>query len=174
MRKLFVLFLICFSSAFANDISSQEHHDQKSNFTYLKIAGSLIPLGSDSSLAPSLILGRRFQMHEHAIDVSTGGGRYSNHRYFFFPKIMYLYYFTPDMPTSFYAGGGLSCGIIRNKADHKKFKGVLGEMAVGYEWFRTTSIRSFVELNLSESALPLSDKSHYMPPVASLGFGVGF
>lgn len=87
---------------------------------------------------------------------------------------MYLRYFDLASSSSLYAGGGLSYGHIKNKVDHKKFEGILAEGAVGYEWMRTNSIRAFVELNASQSAIALTDKHQYMPPVLSLSFGVGF
>jgi hypothetical protein len=175
MKKNIVLFFIIFSSAYATDISQSENiTSHKSNFTYLKMGGSLIPNKNGYDLAPMIFLGNRFQRASHAIDLSFGGARYDKNSYFILPKIMYLYYFTPDLPTSFYAGGGLSCGRIKNHEEHKMFKGILGEAAVGYEWIKTSSISSFVELTLSQSAIPLGERYHHMPPLISLGFGVGF
>lgn len=175
MRKIFYLFTVAFSPLFANDMAeSPEKSSQHANITYFRIGGSLIPIGEGTKFGPAFAFGERFERGIHAIDLSIAGGCFNKNSYFTFPKVMYLYYFNFDHSSSLYAGGGLSYGYIKNKASHKKFAGILAEAAVGYEWMRKTSIRTFVEMNISQGAIALSDKHHYMPPIVSVSFGVGF
>ena len=172
MKKILGLLTLAVSAVCADEIAPLPAPD--ANITYFKMGGGLIPSGEGAQFGPAFGFGERFERGIHAVDLSINGGYANGNSYFTLPKVMYLHFFNPDDASSLYAGGGLSYGHIRNKASHKDFTGILAEAAVGYEWMRHTSIRSFVELNISQGAIALSSNHHYMTPVVSVSFGVGF
>ena len=177
------VFMACSSAAHAWDLFQEDEDEEErqefctsgqGNFTYLKMGGGLVSIGSNISSGPSLSLGRRFERGAMAIDISLNGTFWGRSTYYATPKMLYLHYFDHQQPACFYAGGGLSYGGVVSKDSHRPFHGILAEGALGYEWNRHTTIRTFVELDISQGILPISSRHSIMAPGIAFTCGVGF
>ncbi len=94
-------------------------------------------------------------------------------------KMLGLYYHDPIQDSSLYYGGGLSYGAAA-AADSNNFgksgSGMQGELVVGYEAFRSSTIRGFAQLNATIPFYQLTGTGEnvYAPYVSAvIGFGWG-
>lgn len=100
-------------------------------------------------------------------------------------KLLGLYYQEPTADNTIYYGGGLSYGFVGVTGDddtNYAGSGLQGHLVTGYEAFRSSTIRGFVQLDLTlpfyksdaESFTGTSEGSKYTPTVTvQLGFGWG-
>lgn len=114
------------------------------------------------------------------------------------PKVNYLYYVTPASDSSFYAGAGLAFGGMKDttvvaavdevKAEDgtvatpsvaahnvvQEFHGLIPNIAAGYEFGRNTSVRTFVQLDVSQPAIATAREGTFFGPKVALSLGAGF
>lgn len=94
-------------------------------------------------------------------------------------KMLGLYYHDPIQDSSLYYGGGLSYGAaaaVDSNLNGKSGSGLQGEFVVGYEAFRSSTIRGFAQLNATLPFYQLHGvgKNIYAPYVSAVvGFGWG-
>jgi hypothetical protein len=140
------------------------------SFNYLKLGVG----GAKGGVGPSIGIGRRFGMEGAAIDVSANWTGSNRTGYFSLPKMLYLSYLTPNCPSSFYYGAGLSFGGIGAKCH--TFSGLLAEGAVGYEFQRDSDVKLFAELDFSHGVVPFSSKHGFngFNPAIAFSVGAGF
>lgn len=141
---------------------------------YTKLSGVTTP-GNSTSTGGAVTLGIRAEKEDFAYDFSLTGGGLNNGAIWNTPKIMYLKYSNPCDDNTFYYGGGLSWGGIRNKSSNQYFEGIMAELAIGYRFNRSSNLMSFIELTASQPVIPTNRvKTHITPPALSLGLGLGF
>ncbi len=114
------------------------------------------------------------------------------------PKVNYLFYVTPASNSSLYAGAGLGFGGMKDTtvvaaveemkdeaglvttqaaAAHNKvqeFHGIIPNASVGYEFGRNTSVRTFVQLDVSQPAVAALKEGEFFGPKVELSLGAGF
>ncbi len=141
-------------------------------FTYVKLGGILPSVHSDDEAYPALSLGQRYEWGQTAVDISLnfGGNEWDYHCSF--PKILFLGFIDAYAECSPYIGGGLSWGETRYC--YRKFSGIYGELAFGYEFQRTSPIRTFVELDISKGFLCSHRSRNLPPPSVTLAAGIGY
>lgn len=131
---------------------------------------------------PGLGLGYRYNIDAAAIDVSANYTREvagkENETYFYTaPRVSYLRYWNGEKDQSFYYGAGLAWGGVRKSAD-ENFAGLVPNATVGYEMNRNATVRSFVQLDVSQPALSITTTSvsyQNLPgPLAEVSIGLGF
>lgn len=115
-------------------------------------------LGNGFAGGPGFGWGWRYELDSFALDASmsmvystadsqTSASGFSGSLI----RLMGLYYFSPMANRSLYAGGGLSYGgtVVTSGSYNETFSkaGLQGELAVGYEFFRATTVRLFGQFN---------------------------
>lgn len=154
-------------------------------FTYLRMGAC--PAQGVGAM-PGMGIGYRIISGFSAADFSVNfSGRnqrhYSYATSYSLPKANYLYYFNPTEDNSLYVGGGLAWGGIHKEIrDYQNedsstefdFDGIIANVAIGYEIHRTSTIRSFVQLDLNQPTLAVSQRHDFPSPTAELGVGIGF
>ena len=164
----------------------EEKASPKKSFTYLRMGVSdSQPVDTIDSVkvVPGIGIGYRLNAGASAIDVSasynlryTTSGEERQGTYFYtLPKANYLYYTTPAKDNSFYVGGGAAWGGLKTK-DNREFMGLIPNAAVGYEINRKATIRTFIQLDVSQPALAAvkGDNGLFPGPFAELSVGAGF
>ncbi|MDP1835203.1 MAG: hypothetical protein Q8K75_04655 [Chlamydiales bacterium] len=141
-------------------------------FTYLKMGLGIFP---NEGVGPTFGLGKRWESGFSAIDASINWSESGSSEYVSIVKAMYLYRFTPFDVNGMYAGGGMSIGSL-TQPNHRRFSGLLAEFAVGFEMLCQQSIRTFLELNISQGmvAFDAKHKAHGFNPFISMSAGFGF
>jgi hypothetical protein len=96
-----------------------------------------------------------------------------------FIKMLGLYYQDPIQDSSLYYGGGLSYGAAAatdSNSFGKSGSGMQGELVAGYEAFRSSTIRGFLQLNATLPFYQLKGQGQnvYAPYISAVvGFGWG-
>lgn len=165
---------------------------------YIKMGAneSNLPKNTDT-LMPEVGVGYRYAQSHHGMDVSVEGGLRGEHittdlkktNYFYsLPKVDYLYYVTPESNTSFYAGMGAALGGLRQEKEDvvtedgvtttttsvQEFHGIIPNVVIGQEFNRRGTVKSFVQLEVSQPAVAASQTGKLPTPRASLFVGAGF
>ncbi len=171
----------------------------KNSFTYIRMSAAPV---QGVGAVPGIGIGYRLASGSSAMDLSANMGvshqkHGSNAVSYTLPKANYLYYFTPTEDNSLYVGGGLAWGGIHTEVydrqasihtdlyddeeddyDHfsqrTDFDGIIANAAVGYELQRSKSFRSFVQLDVSQPTLAVSQRHAFPSPSAELSIGIGF
>lgn len=218
-KTLTALFLTTFIAfGFAQTESLSANAFEKRNFPketverngtiYLKMSASESEVPkSDKNIMPGIGLGYRAAYGHHAADFSTEwnqkeirnarGSHKINYTYTF-PRANYLYYVTPQKSSSFYAGGGLGFGGMKQTtvvaateqttgedgvvtdafAAYNKvqdFYGIVSNVSIGYEFGRLSGVaKTFIQIDASQPTLAVSREGDFFGPKFSLSAGVGF
>lgn len=156
----------------------------KNAFTYVRMGAS--PVQGVGAI-PGIGVGYRLSSGSGAVDLSANfGARHQKHGVkattYTFPKANYLHYFNPTEVNSLYVGGGLAWGGIHKGTSEDEFgystksdfDGIIANAALGYEMQRTSAFRSFVQLDVNQPMLAVSQKHAFPSPSAELGVGIGF
>ncbi len=156
--------------------SIKEKVTPNKSFGYLRMGVSDSNLQTTSiEMIPGFGLGYRFVSGSSAFDISgsfnrretiTDEGKERTYLYTV-PKVNYLYYVD-----SFYAGAGAAWGGV--KTEDTNFVGIIPNVAVGYELNRTGTLRSFVQLDVSQPAIAALKNGPIPKPFAEISFGAGF
>ncbi|MES2272887.1 MAG: hypothetical protein V4487_01690 [Chlamydiota bacterium] len=172
-----------------NDISldaksalKQEMVSNKKSFVYLRMGVSDSHPTDSVKVLPGMGLGYRLIAGASALDLSATGNRYITRdaegekkttHFYTLPKANYLYYISPAKNNSLYVGGGLAWGGLKTK-DDREFTGIISNAAVGYEMNRSSTVRSFVQLDVSQPAVAAVQKNAFPGPFAEFSVGAGF
>lgn len=160
----------------------QETIPKPRSFTYLRMGVSEGNVSNiDLDVVPGLGIGYRLTSGASAIDLSASFNRREvrsdegkEKTYFYtLPKVNYLHYISPASGTSVYAGGGLAWGGIKNQED-QEFLGLIPNVAIGIEMNRNAAWRSFIQLDVSQPAIPAQKIGDIPKPFAELTLGAGF
>jgi hypothetical protein len=157
----------------------------KDSFFYVR--ADIAPVETVGAM-PGFGLGYRLISDFSALDISFAGKHRENDlsegSTWTFPKVNYLYYLTPKADTSLYVGGGLALGGIEAKTFAKEnqwetierhsFKGILANATLGYELQRVESIRSFVQLDITQPTIASRQDGKFPGPWAEFSVGAGF
>jgi hypothetical protein len=179
-------------------VPAQEMSNNVGTF-YIKMGAneSNIPTNTDT-LMPELGVGYRHANEHHGMDISAEGGlretrvtadlKEANYSYSL-PKMDYLYYVSPASNTSFYAGVGAALGGLRQQREDvttaengvttttssvQEFHGIIPNIIVGQEFNRKGTVKSFVQLEVSQPAIAAYQAGDLPTPRASLFVGAGF
>ena len=144
----------------------------KLSYNFFKMGGGFVPAGKDGGFGTAIGVGRRFICNENAIEVSVNWVGTNRNWATSLPKVMYLHYINPLDSEGLYIGAGASYGDLVNH--HRRFRGLQVEGAIGYEFQRFSRLSPFIELDVSQSAIPFSGRHHKSGPVITLAWGVGF
>lgn len=112
------------------------------------------------------------------------------------PKVNYLFYVTPASNSSLYAGAGLALGGVKQTTvvsateettangvttpavaahnDVQEFLGFIPNVSAGYEFNRQGSVKTFVQLDVSQPALKIVQEGAFFGPKVALSAGLGF
>lgn len=159
--------------------SIQEKVSTSTSFGYLKMGVSDSEFDRIDTI-PGFGLGYRIHTDTSAIDISasynyrktyTEEGRETNVHYTL-PRVNYLYYLSAKSAHSLYAGGGLAWGGVHSKAE--TFVGLIPNVALGYEINRTGTLRSFVQIDVSQPAIAAYKHGKLPTTLAELSVGAGF
>lgn len=115
------------------------------------------------------------------------------------PKVNYLFVLNPKSANSLYAGAGLALGGIKqttivdgqeaviNPEDqtvvtpavlasekNQEFHGLIPTAVVGYEFNRSGTVKTFVQLDVSQPALAVRKDGDFFTPKVALSAGIGF
>lgn len=167
-------------------ISIQEKVSPKRSFGYLKMGVSDSDLRGTSfnnledQAIPGVGIGYRLVSGASALDFSasysrketlTDNGTEKTESYTL-PKVDYLYYINSDSNNSVYAGGGLGWGVV--KSETQKFVGLVPNVSLGMELNRKGTLRSFVQLDVSQPAIAAVKEGTLPKTLAEISFGAGF
>lgn len=128
---------------------------------------------------PGVGLGWRLGNGASAVDISASytqgfaGEKETRSYYYTLPKVSYLRYITPMSEESFYVGGGLALGEMKNQ-DASKFIGIVPSISLGYEMNRKANWHSFTELVVSQPALAFVRENDFPGPLAEFSIGFGY
>ncbi|APR84705.1 phage Tail Collar [Minicystis rosea] len=171
---------------------------------YARLGGSALP-GVEMQGGPDLGLGMRFELEHVGIDASmsfgvtqTGPRKEITGVRGSWLKLTTQYYFLAHADSTPYLGAGLSWGGRKEEINHQTYSatGLQGEIALGYEFLRSSTIRIFVQADATlpfyeakgeAPALPIPSQaqrltpdlpsrieSRYLPTIGlSLGIGWG-
>ncbi|MBS0287262.1 MAG: hypothetical protein JSR17_08200 [Proteobacteria bacterium] len=173
---LLILFLSYLPAAMANN-----NHE----YYQIKLGAGAFNTADTTTGAPIISLGKRFEVGDAAIELSTawGGHKHANgdrFSYFTLPKFTYVMFHNPKENKGFYYGGGLSYGKLKHTADFysqnsdTKFSGVFAEGTVGYEFKRNASICPIIYVDVSQPVIAESKQGSHPGPSLMLGMSVGF
>ena len=167
-------------------LSSIDEKIQSKSFGYLRMGVSDTELDKgDIKVLPGFGLGYRLNAGSSAIDFSAGfnrrkaildEGREETFHYTV-PKVNYLYYTNAQSNNSLYAGAGLAWGVVETRrvdSAEDKFMGIIPNIALGYELNRMGSLRSFVQLDVSQPAIAAVKEGAFPKPFAEISVGAGF
>lgn len=122
---------------------------------------------------PGVGFGWRIYGDKSALDISFSAiyGKH-HHEYFTFPKANLYFYTNGDETNSLYLGGGLAWGSY--EAQEKDFMGIVPNLTLGYEINRKGMIGSFIQIEVSQPAIPAYSTGGLPGPFAELSIGAGF
>lgn len=199
-NRMVALFILCSSIAFGNEIetidqiSFSDPFAREMNFEseslidkgslYFRAVSDMQPL-DNVDLFPGLGVGFRRSFGHSGVDISAyfSSGRGWTNKFkqtvWSAPKVSYLYYLTANKGSALYTGLGLSFGGIALKERggdeaHSKFIGLLSHGTIGYEFLRASKVSSFIELNVTQAAIPKSLSGNFPTPVCEFSVGAGF
>lgn len=94
------------------------------------------------------------------------------------PKANYYYYVSSASNSSLYVGGGAAWGGVMSREtatrDEVKFVGLIPNLALGYEFNRAGTLRSFVQFDVSQPAIAAIREGEFPKAFAELSVGAGF
>jgi hypothetical protein len=146
-------------------------------------AGSLSALDEKGPLTPILGLGRRYEIGRSAVEVSGTyaytesddlPGEHVESYYYSIPKILYLNYAQPNDNACFFYGAGLSWGGVTNHKLNSKFRGILGDFALGYEMQRNSPMRALLQLDVAQPLIASKQRGDLPPATVLVTLGFGF
>lgn len=193
MKKL--LFAVAFVSAVASLSATAEYYEPEyeikqyeshnpGNLYQIKLGAGVARSGQDNSSMPLISIGKRYEVGDAAIEISTAWGNHktdSGYKTTFFsiPKIMYIAFLNPTSQHSFYYGAGFSWGSVETRApepfiDRSYFRGIFAEGTIGYELHRTTAIRTMIELSLSQPLVANNKRGSHPGPTGFMSLTFGF
>lgn len=162
--------------------------DATQSMIIARIGGSMSP-NAGLRGGPEAGLGVRVDMGRVGIDLSTNLGLNQRGARMdvtglrgSFLKLSTHYHFMPDATSSPYVGGGLSVGGQSDRIMNRKVSGMglQGEIVLGYELMRRSSVGLFIELGatlpmyVAKSACPVAPERRYMPTMGlSIGVALG-
>ena len=161
--------------------SLKEKISLKKSFGYLKMGVSDSNLQTtDIQMLPGFGVGYRLVSGASAIDLSASFNRRDKvtndikERTYLYtaPKANYLYYISSTSNNSFYAGGGVAWAGV--KTETVKFIGLVPNIAIGYELNRTGTIRSFIQLDVSQPVIAAVQEGSLPKAFGEVSFGAGF
>lgn len=161
----------------------------KSSFGYLKMGVSdseTVP--SEKDIIPGIGIGYRIFSGSSALDISASISSRTTRENeeklsstsYVFPRVNYLYYPSAKSSNSFYAGGGLSWGAVYSSStsdlskNSNEFVGLIPNINVGYEMSRMSTIRTFIQLDVSQPVIAATRKGDLPRPFAEISLGAGF
>ncbi|MBX7066196.1 MAG: hypothetical protein K1X28_03090 [Parachlamydiales bacterium] len=166
--------------------SLKEKVTPKKSFGYLRMGVSDTELNkTDIQVLPGVGLGYRLVAGSSAIDLSASFNRRKTVSdegreetwHYTVPKANYLYYLSAESNNSFYAGAGLAWGGVDTRntdGDKSSFIGLIPNVALGYELNRTGTLRSFIQLDVSQPAIAAVKEGAFPKTFAELAVGAGF
>lgn len=174
----------------AKSLLSEKKEEASKSFFYLKMSAADTNPVDRFEAIPGIGLGYRLNAGSSAIDFSAnyqkGPGYNGDEKAYTYtaPKATYLYYLSPEKGQSFYGGAGLAWGGIRARGnvdaenvkdrENQRFDGLIPSVALGYEMNRDQVVKSFVQLEVSQAALPTHLAGSLPKPVAEFSLGAGF
>lgn len=160
-------------------------HANHSDYYQIKLGSGVFNTSGHTTIAPVISLGKRFEMGDSALEISTSWGNNDQHdgeklSYFAFPKITYIVFHNPQANAGFFYGGGLSYSSIKksfniySNEENKKFKGIFGEGTIGYEFNRSAKICPALYVDISQPIVAESKYGRQPGPALLLGMSVQF
>jgi hypothetical protein len=160
----------------------EEKVSSKKSFGYLRmgVSDSQLP-SADMKVLPGVGLGYRLAAGSSAFDFSASfNGREtrieeSKERTYVYtlPKANYLYYISSSKNNSLYAGGGMAWGGVKTK-EQDEFHGLIPNVTVGYEMNRNATLRTFLQIDVSQPALAAIQQGSLPKAFAEVSLGAGF
>lgn len=149
--------------------------DPKDGYIYVRFLTSDADMIHANAITPGVGIGYRRMTKDGAMDISIAGNGSDRFRkaYWTFPRASYLHYLTPDKEKSFYAGGGIAWGGVHNNKE-SDFVGLILNATAGYEFLHNSTALGFMELTVSQPAIPLYREGKFSGPIAEISLGVGF
>jgi len=154
------------------------------NLYQIKLGAGMAQSGKHNSSMPLISVGKRYEVGDAAIEISTAWGTHKSDSgfktvFYSLPKITYLAFTKPNSSDSIYYGGGFSWGSIEQRAPQNiiqktYFTGIFAEGTIGYELHRTTAIRTMVELSLSQPLVANTKRGPHPGPTGFLSLIFGF
>ena len=176
MRNLAFIFLclILPFNVFAFD-DSENAVDR--NFYQMGLGAGNFNLGGSWASAPIITIGKRFELEDCAIELSTSWGEHdfnngSKLKYYAFPRLMFLKFHDNEASSSFFYGGGLSWSGLRK--NEEKFDGIFVEGRLGYEFKRNARLSPNVHLDVIQPLVAHQHTGSHPGPSVLLGMSVGF
>jgi hypothetical protein len=167
-------------------ISIQEKVSPKRSFGYVKMGvsdsdlrGTSIDNLQDQAI-PGFGAGYRLVSGASAIDFSasynqrdtvTDNGREKTN-FYTVPKVNYIYYINSNANNSVYAAGGAAWGGV--KSAEQNFVGLIPNVALGMEFNRKGTLRSFIQLDVSQPAIAAVKRGGLPKTFAEISLGAGF
>lgn len=185
-----LLFIFLSSNILANENSNNDPLFVRNYYKYLRFDGNMLT-SDPENIIPGISIGYRYFSKGHAIDlaleIASMQSGSTDICLTTLPRAMLLTYAHPHAQESFYHGIGISCSSFikkdyvedeyywdRHEIIKKQFTGLCAEICMGYEMMRTSSIRTFVESNISLPMLKIESRSNNYSPVVKLGIGFGY
>lgn len=151
---------------------------------YVKLGPDVINMdfrnaSTTTIVSPNIGFGIRSESYTGAVDVSVSYaasklGKEMIAYQMIFPKIVYHRFLSPQSANSFYYGGGASWAEIRNHIHGVKFSGLMGNLSVGYEMGRDSSIRQMIQLDLDQPLLAYRVGESLPLPSVQASYSLGF
>ncbi len=170
------------------EVTLVKKEDTQPRKSFYYIRADVAPV-ADAGVLPGVGFGYRLNYDASALDFSASiKGRHGHGESasaWTWPKVNYLYYFTPAQDGSLYLGGGLAYGGIskREKTDNTdgyrettrtEFHGLLGNACAGYEMHRSSRLRTFFQLDVNQPFAPSYRVGAFPGPSAEFSVGAGF
>ncbi len=116
--------------------------------------------GGGSAPGPAIGFGYRYELDQLGVDLSFINLAFPEHDSTAsgdvgisgsWARLLALYYLNPKANSSIYGGGGLSWGgsAVTSSGNVYSGSGIQGELSVGYEMLRASTIRLFVQADLT-------------------------
>ncbi len=142
-------------------------------------------LGGDFISGPTFGMGWRYELDRVAVEVSgyllVATDQVAREDAGLTGSFMLgvLYFFAPTADMTLYAGGGIGYGVTGLTKDNREYAdhGMQGQAIVGYEMFRSSTIRLFTQV---DAALPIymtgeiDGPDNLYTPSLSLSLGIGW
>lgn len=186
---LSLLFTTTFSAVADNtyyDYYPNYQEKSRANHLYeLKLGGGYAQTGRNNSTIPYIAIGDRIEIGDGAaIEISIAWGEHNTEsgnsiKYSSFPKICYITSYNHTYDKSFYYGGGVSWSSVRYHASNpfepnSHFRGIFAEGVLGYELGRSSTVRTMLELNVSQPMISNSKSGNHPGPTFILSLNFGF
>lgn len=148
---------------------------QSESFTYVRLGYGAVS-GEGVYGGTSLGFGRRIELDSFGVDVSflnvqtASRGNHSGATTGTLLKLQGLYFMSPKSNRSAYLGGGLGYGVVDLK-DRWHGSGLQGELTLGYEFPRASSLRTFVQVDATLPFYKVAANARWTPsnPTPAVG-----